>query len=248
MFDADDFGFDPSDGLNDSEFERAVAALVGVIDLYDDREPAPTLYDQTDDVNNDEDALNLETGTANPGFPTDELNDAIDGTLLLRGFLENVNIENRWTAEPILVLNEEGEEEFATEFIDIPTGLFDEEGEPITTPLEVFLADPDTVRRTLSVSADIRFFDGLIVQLEGLVSNEGTVSASWTDIPFTNTTGTDTNGGLPNPYDFVGDDQTTYSADYTFEFGTLIPEPVTATMGLITLTALGANITRRRKA
>jgi hypothetical protein len=125
--------------------------------------------------------------------PGDELNDAVDGTLLLTGELANIQIQNFWTARILL----------------------DASGNPVLANGQ-FVAVPGTVRRTIKTQGDIRWDGGSL--FGSLANANGVFSANWNDIPFTNVD-TATNGthAVVTAYDFIGDAITSYDASVTFE-------------------------------
>ncbi len=139
------------------------------------------------------DARNFNHNGGTYAQPGDELNDAVDGALLLTGELSNIQIQNVWTAQILL----------------------DARGNPVLANGQ-FVAVPGTVRRTIKAQGDIRWDGGSL--FGSLANANGVFSVNWNDIPFTNVD-TATNGthAVVTAYDFVGDAITSYDASVTFE-------------------------------
>ncbi len=139
------------------------------------------------------DARNFNHNGGTYAKPGDELNDAVDGSLLLTGELANIQIQNFWSAQILLDVN----------------------GTPVLSNGQ-FVAVPGTVRRTIKAQGDIRWDGGSL--FGSLANANGVFSVNWNEIPFTNVD-TATNGthAVVTAYDFVGDAITSYDASATFE-------------------------------
>jgi len=191
---------------------QVYAALIARVDVWE----GGALFDQ---VAGSFDARNFNHNGGTNGMAGDELNDAVDGTLLLSGELSNIQIQNYWTAQILL----------------------DGQGRPVLNNGQ-FVAVPGTVKRTIKIVADVTYDGGTL--LHWLSTTHGVISANYNGIPFTNVD-TVTNGTHANPaaYDFIGDRTTSYDASQTFQ---AIPEPLTMLSGVLAIGALGGYIRRRR--
>lgn len=158
-----------------------ILALTPRLDVYE----GGALFDQ---VLGAFDAQNFNHNGGTNGIAGDELNDAVDGTLLLSGSLVDVQVENTWTANLLGIVNGQ------------------------------FVADPTTVRRTIKVKGTVIWDyndPSILLDPENRI---GTFSANWNGINFTNidvvTGGTHQN---VSAYDFVGDSITSYDGSVTFQ-------------------------------
>jgi hypothetical protein len=217
--------FDPaSPKFNPAAFGGAPEALVNaILDARVDLWEGGALFDQ---VTGSFDARNFNMSGGTNGIVGDELNDAVDGTLLLTGTLSNIQITNTWTAQI----------------------LKDALGNPVLVG-GLFVADPTKpVQRTIKIVADITYDGGTLLPwlkpdpVTGLKT--GVISANYNSIPFTNVD-TVTKGTHPDiaAYDFVGNKLTSYDASQTFQ---TIPEPLTMASGILALCGLGGYAQRRR--
>lgn len=218
--------------------QQALDALVGRLNVYE----GGALYDPVVGSHNE---YNFNHSGGTHGLAGDELNDAVDGTLLLSGTLENMTIQNVWTAP-----------KKGTAQVDI-----DNDGDLDS----VWVADATRIRRTITINGTIwwRKYDqnGNITSMWDILTNNedpavmqhfvdpqsgiafdyvvGSFSASYTTTPFTNTTGANGDG----IYDFLGDARSSYSADASFVVP--VPEPLTVLCSVLAMGGLGAYARRR---
>lgn len=185
-------GLDQAAGTPDDVPASVVtAALVGRVNLWEGGSLFEPGTGGTPPGNFNE--LNFNFAGGSYAMSGDGLNAGVDGTLLLTGTLEDVRISNVWTADILTVVDPDGTPNNGDEF---------------------FVAKPGTVRRTIKVAGNIHWDGGSLQAL--LSSTNGVFSVNYNNIPFTNTTGQDTD----TAYDFVGDAITSYDASMTFDLAT----------------------------